>query len=660
MRGIRLPDGQSHLRSVRHGKSYVVAIGIDRYQAWGRLHNAVQDARGVAQAFERLGFESRMSPLLDQQATADALRRLVADDLRTLQQDDSLVLFFAGHGHNTVIEAGGARETTGYLIPCDGDQPGGRTSSWLRIDVWLNEVAKLPPRHILVILDACHSGLALPPVARFRGSSRHLPEQVERLRARRSRRVITSAHDDEQALDSGPVAGHSLFTGYLIKALAGEMEGITGFATGTEIGAYVQGKVMRYHGSRQTPDLGALALDDRGELVITLPGETLGDAGARLVPPVTDAKALERSAINAAPVAPPPPRLLTRLDRALDRHHAERGHGERLFSVLAGAPAAASVGWTAWAADRGWLTLVIDSESAEAALHDLLLQLPWLRAIPAARRYLASAAGIELASVEATLDAKTERDRVEWLKHVTRDDPRAQVSGWLISALRRATMKVPEPASAPVAPRELLQVLAELAPISVLLQHAAPTERWLRGAIDTAADLTSWLPGHAVALSAPTALLRDVLSSRRGDDIAMARQSALGVGEEAPRPDERALQEQQQRLQRLRHALVADERTRTCFERNVAMPIHERQRVTEVELVARAARLVVQCDDWHRVAAPAQRERDWLQDRWLLRAGFFVQRFTAEDLDQRLDAVVEEIAAGIADRSELDPFSLEI
>lgn len=259
----------------RPARAWVAVIGIDRYRAWNRLYNAVSDARGVLQLFTGLGFEVVGRPLFDEMATGEAIHRLVVDDLAGLGPEDSLVLFFAGHGHTVTRKyTGTALVKDGYLIPVDGDRPGSGAATWLRLESWLTEVSRIPARHILVLLDACHSGLALGPIIKWRtrGETSGYKEPLEQLRARRSRRIITSALDDQLALDSGPVHGHSLFTGCLIEALTGGLFTRTGqsLVTGSEIGNYVQRRVEAYPGSAQTPDFGALELDNRGELVVRL------------------------------------------------------------------------------------------------------------------------------------------------------------------------------------------------------------------------------------------------------------------------------------------------------------------------------------------------------------------------------------------------------
>jgi uncharacterized caspase-like protein len=252
------------------GRSVIAVIGIDRYAEWPRLGNAVSDARAAARLFTGLGFEQVTAPILDEAATGDALRHLVTDELAQLSPDDSLVVFFAGHGHTHTADFGNTTVKTGCVIPVDGAQPRGHLSaSWLRVDAWLSDIARLPPRHILVLIDACHSGVALAAQHRWRDEGPEPATELAALWACRSRRVITSALDDQRAMDGGPYPGHSLFTGCLIEAFSGGLaEGGRPVATGRELGLYLQRRVRSYPSSTQTPDFGTFELDDRGDIVV--------------------------------------------------------------------------------------------------------------------------------------------------------------------------------------------------------------------------------------------------------------------------------------------------------------------------------------------------------------------------------------------------------
>jgi uncharacterized caspase-like protein len=246
---------------------YVAVVGIDRYRAWSKLQRAVSDARGARDTFVRLGFKEFRPPLFDEAATGAALRRLVTDELCALGSEDSLVVFFAGHGHTvTKSYPDGTIAKRGYLVPVDAEPPGTSVGALVSLEHWLHDLAHLPPKHILAVIDACHSGIALNPVIRWRGEDVRMSEPLAKLRARRSRRIITSALDSELAMDGGPIAGHSLFTGCLIEALTGGLQAKTGqrSATGSEIALHVQRRVSSFPASRQTPDFGALELDNRG------------------------------------------------------------------------------------------------------------------------------------------------------------------------------------------------------------------------------------------------------------------------------------------------------------------------------------------------------------------------------------------------------------
>ena len=254
-------------RAAARGRMIVAVVGIDRYRGWPSLANAVSDACGARSLFLHLGFEELVPPLLDEAATGAAVRALVADDLAKLNSEDCLVVFYAGHGGTQVHKQDTTEFKTGYLIPVDADDH--KASTWLELDTWLRSISVLPPRHILVILDACHSGMALSPTIRWRGEVAGKPP-LEALQSRRSRRVITSALDDERAVDSGPVPGHSLFTGCLIEALRGGVSGYGGVVTGSQIAVWVQNRVQSYPNVKQTPDFGAFDHDDRGEMLIPL------------------------------------------------------------------------------------------------------------------------------------------------------------------------------------------------------------------------------------------------------------------------------------------------------------------------------------------------------------------------------------------------------
>jgi hypothetical protein len=398
-RDVASPD-EPALQPIADGRTCIAVIGIDRYREWNRLGNAVSDALGALKLFKELGFEQACLPVLDEAATGDALRRLVSDDLATLGPDDSLVLFFAGHGHTvTRTYPGETNVKTGYIVPVDGDLPGGRTGTWLRLDSWLSDAARLPVRHLLVVLDACHSGIALNQVVQWRGNEIAGIGPLDQLRTRRSRRIITSALDDQLALDSGPIPGHSLFTGCLIEALTGGLVARTNdsLVTGTEIGRYVQRRVINYPSSKQTPDFGALELDARGELLVRLPMSSVVEAPSGATLP---------AAAQAAPVVRPEIVHLAQLPESaispaalLDANDASPGLDELMPS-----PEATPVRPVRDRATGGALRRIAGIVAVVATLVMVAVVVSQIRSAPRARTAAVPGAASD-APREASLDA---------------------------------------------------------------------------------------------------------------------------------------------------------------------------------------------------------------------------------------------------------------
>ena len=257
---------------VKQGRSLVVTIGINKYVHWQELNNAVQDAIGLQQTLiDKLGFSAPIPPLLNEAATKAAIASLIEDRLREeLQEDDNLVLFFAGHGHTRVDKLGGkVVGETGFIVPVEARGPKEYWSDYIQIDPLLQSISRLPARHILVILDSCHSGFALGEAMKIYKSANRYEKDLS---SRISRKVITSARREQLALDGGPIPGHSLFTGTLIDGFnwgKADLDG-NGLITSSELGLFIQQKVGQASESKQTPDFGSFYFDDRGEMVISL------------------------------------------------------------------------------------------------------------------------------------------------------------------------------------------------------------------------------------------------------------------------------------------------------------------------------------------------------------------------------------------------------
>lgn len=266
------------------GHKVIVTIGIDEYEHMPRLHNAVSDALGIHEFFTdaQMGFES-LPPLLDGEATKDAINALLEDRLpATVGKDDAVVLFFAGHGCSRTL----GDEEVGYLVPVEARQE--HWGDYVRIEDFLGRLDGIPARHVVVILDACRSGFALGR-AMMQTRDSEAPRFARELLRRRSRHVLTSALADQDAYDGGPIGKHSLFTGFMIHGLrtgAADRDG-NGVVMTRELSEYVVSSVASYSDGKQTPDFGTFSIrnDERGQLFFPSLG-SLPAAQSSVTPPV--------------------------------------------------------------------------------------------------------------------------------------------------------------------------------------------------------------------------------------------------------------------------------------------------------------------------------------------------------------------------------------
>ena len=169
------------------GNQWLFVIGINTYINWPRLKTAVSDAKSVRDVLlSRYHFDKdHLIELYDEQAT----RRNILGRLRFLaknvHEDDSLVIFYAGHGHlDSITKAGswipagsGVDDTSAWITNHD-------IKNYLRVDA-------IKAKHILLVSDSCFSGDF------FRGHRGKLPEVTDT--------VIKTAYKltSRQAITSG-------------------------------------------------------------------------------------------------------------------------------------------------------------------------------------------------------------------------------------------------------------------------------------------------------------------------------------------------------------------------------------------------------------------------------------------------------------------------
>ena len=247
--------------STLYPRSFAVVIGVNAYQHASPLGFARQDAQAVHRALvDGFGFPATVASLLvDADATAAKIRAALAEVSRVAEEDDRVVIFFAGHGYTHPSRRG----EMGFLVPHDGD-----VRDLATLIAWGDCVRYgdlIRSRHVLFVMDACYGGLAFTRSSRP-GSMRFLRDMLRRY----ARQVLTAGKADEVVADSGgPRVGHSVFTGHLLDALDGAAATTDGVLTANGVMAYVYDRVAKDAHSRQTPHYGHI--DGDGDLIFSAP-----------------------------------------------------------------------------------------------------------------------------------------------------------------------------------------------------------------------------------------------------------------------------------------------------------------------------------------------------------------------------------------------------
>jgi formylglycine-generating enzyme required for sulfatase activity len=190
------------------GEYKALIIGINDYKGAKipDLETPINDAKAIAKVLkEKYGFKVEL--LLDRNATKRAIFRGLRRLAKKTQPNDSVLIYFAGHG---------ALDKTyddGWWIPADAT--GGDPFTYLDNGEVQKAMKSMKARHVLLISDSCYSGTLF-------GKARSLPPLINdkyylSLYNEKSRWGMTSGNKTPVS-DQG-TGGHSVFAYQLIKEL---------------------------------------------------------------------------------------------------------------------------------------------------------------------------------------------------------------------------------------------------------------------------------------------------------------------------------------------------------------------------------------------------------------------------------------------------------
>jgi len=262
----------AHVRS-----QWAVVIGVGKYEASSipTLRYSVADADAVYQTLiGPAGFKKdRVLLLTDKSERKPTLRNIkwaLGTFLgRSAQKDDTVLIYYAGHGAPEVDTRGIERDGLAkYLIPSDAD-PDDLYSTALPMDEVQTIFGRIEAERVVVFLDACYSGAAGGRTFASKKTRAGAVDDMflDRLTRSKGRAIITASRPSEVSIEL-PDLGHGIFTYYLVQGLRGAADlNRDGIVTLQELYEYLEQQVTqksRAVGGNQHPVM-------KGELEGVLP-----------------------------------------------------------------------------------------------------------------------------------------------------------------------------------------------------------------------------------------------------------------------------------------------------------------------------------------------------------------------------------------------------
>ncbi len=245
-RPAQLPSASPKARHAvqRYRKRIAVTIGVGAYhRPWTPLAATVKDAAHMRDLFRAMGFDEVIH-VPQGEATREGILKVLEVDLPLLvEEQDLVVVYFAGHGATIAGQS--------HLAAIDSTRDLEQTG--LSID-HLKEISlRLRSLHVLYLMDACFAGNMLH---RSKPPQPNVLAYWEATAKDRTVQVLAAGGENELAIEAN---GWGLFTRALHDGLLGAADrDKDGVVTVPELGGYAGAQVTRKSAGKQHPQWGWL------------------------------------------------------------------------------------------------------------------------------------------------------------------------------------------------------------------------------------------------------------------------------------------------------------------------------------------------------------------------------------------------------------------
>lgn len=170
------------------GKQVALFIAINDYKEWLSLQFPVKDALTLRNILADKYWFTDIIELYNEKATKASILKQLDELTRDLKQEDSLFIYFAGHGYKD------DSTEIGFLIPHDAGLDTYAQLNWIPSSQIRAYLAKMRAKHVLLIADSCFSGDILNSYRSITPTISN--EYFREAYSRRSRQVMTSGSSE--------------------------------------------------------------------------------------------------------------------------------------------------------------------------------------------------------------------------------------------------------------------------------------------------------------------------------------------------------------------------------------------------------------------------------------------------------------------------------
>ena len=170
------------------------------------MHTAKADARAISDILTfKYGFVTTL--LLD--ATRNDIIGAINRYRKSLREDDSLLVYYAGHGE--------FEKTAGkaYWLPVNARSD--EDTNWIIVDTVTSNIKRISSKHILIVADSCYSGTFTRRSQTNLDSAYKRNRYIDKMLTKKSRTLLASG-GNEPVSDIGG-EGHSVFAKAFLSGL---------------------------------------------------------------------------------------------------------------------------------------------------------------------------------------------------------------------------------------------------------------------------------------------------------------------------------------------------------------------------------------------------------------------------------------------------------